>query len=170
MTFGATQGAEGTHLRTTRPLQARDPAERLGRHRREAVRKACSLIASMTFDAGLREAWPGSHGVPSVLRSMEDDVNLLENAPPSAGATTSSPPTSSGRRGWGGDRSADDGVERLYVVDSSVFPTNPGVNPPHSIVGGSRPSATRIARAGAKTGRSVTPRSAMGLDEPVTAA
>ena len=34
----------------------------------------------------------------------------------------------------------------LYVVDSSVFPTNLGVNPQHSIMGMSRLAATRIAR------------------------
>ena len=37
------------------------------------------------------------------------------------------------------------GTERLWVTDSSVFPTNLGVNPQHSIMALSRYSATRIA-------------------------
>ena len=34
----------------------------------------------------------------------------------------------------------------LYVVDSSVFPTNLGVNPQHSIMAMSRLAATGIVR------------------------
>jgi choline dehydrogenase-like flavoprotein len=36
-------------------------------------------------------------------------------------------------------------AEALYVVDSSVFPTNLGVNPQHTIMAMSRLAATRIA-------------------------
>jgi choline dehydrogenase-like flavoprotein len=36
-------------------------------------------------------------------------------------------------------------VRGLYVVDSSVFPTNLGVNPQHSIMAMSRLAATRLA-------------------------
>jgi choline dehydrogenase-like flavoprotein len=39
-------------------------------------------------------------------------------------------------------------VADLYVVDSSVFPTNLGVNPQHSIMAMSRLAATRIAAGG----------------------
>jgi choline dehydrogenase-like flavoprotein len=35
----------------------------------------------------------------------------------------------------------------LYVVDSSIFPTNLGVNPQHSIMGLARLAATRVAAA-----------------------
>jgi choline dehydrogenase-like flavoprotein len=37
----------------------------------------------------------------------------------------------------------------LYVVDSSIFPTNLGVNPQHSIMALSRFAATRVANASA---------------------
>jgi choline dehydrogenase-like flavoprotein len=41
------------------------------------------------------------------------------------------------------------GARGLYVVDSSVFPTNLGVNPQHSIMAVARLAASRIAeRAG----------------------
>ena len=39
-------------------------------------------------------------------------------------------------------------VTGLYVVDSSVFPTNLGVNPQHSIMAMSRLAATQIAGRG----------------------
>ena len=39
-------------------------------------------------------------------------------------------------------------VAGLYVVDSSVFPTNLGVNPQHSIMAMSRLAATGIAAGG----------------------
>ena len=42
----------------------------------------------------------------------------------------------------------DHEVAGLYVVDSSVFPTNLGVNPQHSIMAMSRLAATRIVAGG----------------------
>jgi choline dehydrogenase-like flavoprotein len=36
-------------------------------------------------------------------------------------------------------------ARNLYVVDSSVFPTNLGVNPQHTIMAVARLAATRIA-------------------------
>ena len=46
----------------------------------------------------------------------------------------------------------------LYVVDSSVFPTNLGVNPQHSIMGMSRLAATRIAEAASYSPRAAAHR------------
>jgi len=37
------------------------------------------------------------------------------------------------------------GTEGLYVVDSSVFPSNIGVNPQHTIMAIARHAATKIA-------------------------
>ena len=37
------------------------------------------------------------------------------------------------------------GVDGLYVMDASVFPTNTGVNPQHSIMSIATVAATRIA-------------------------
>ncbi len=143
----------------------------------EAARKACTLIARMMFDAGAREVWPGIYGVPSVLRSM-DEVKLLEAAPlvPRSYNFIATHLFGAARMGVDprtsvvGPDFQVHGTEGLYVVDSSVFPTNLGVNPQHSIMALSRLAATRIASVGAKTGRSVNPRRAMGLDEAVTAA
>ena len=101
-----------------------------------AARKACTLLARMMFDAGAREVWPGIYGVPSVLRSM-DEVRLLENAPlePRSYNFIASHMFGAARMGpdprtsvVGTDFQVH-GTEGLYVVDSSVFPTNLGVNP-----------------------------------------
>jgi choline dehydrogenase-like flavoprotein len=142
-----------------------------------AARKACALIARMMFGAGAREVWPGIYGVPSVLRSM-DDVRLIESAPlvPQSYNFIATHLFGAARMGIDprtsvvGPDFQVHGTEGLYVVDSSVFPTNLGVNPQHTIMAMSRLAAARIASAEAKTNRSVTPRRAMGLDEAVTAA
>jgi choline dehydrogenase-like flavoprotein len=136
----------------------------------EATRKACTLIARMLFEAGAREVWPGIYGVPAVLRTI-DEVRLLEAAPldPRSYGFIATHLFGAARMGVDARTSVVGpdfqvhGTEGLYVVDSSVFPTNLGVNPQHSIMALSRLAATRLAAAseGAR-GKS--------LDEAVTAA
>ena len=41
------------------------------------------------------------------------------------------------------------GVDRLWVVDASIFPTTPGVNPQHSIMALAMMAAERISEASA---------------------
>lgn len=119
-----------------------------------AARKACTLIATMMFDAGAREVWPGIYGVPSVLRSM-DDVRLLADAPLDPRSYNFIATHLFGAARMGADPRtsvvgldfAVHGVRGLHVVDSSVFPTNLGVNPQHTIMAMSRLAATRLADA-----------------------
>jgi choline dehydrogenase-like flavoprotein len=119
-----------------------------------ATRKACGLLARMLFEAGAREVWPGIYGVPYVLTSI-DQVRLIDEGPldPRAfsfiathlfGAARMGPDP---RSSVVGSEFACHEAERLYVVDSSVFPTNLGVNPQHSIMAISRLAATRVASA-----------------------
>jgi choline dehydrogenase-like flavoprotein len=208
MTFGATQGAESAHFRSTERfkletismppelaaaripgvgLELADRMARLGdvavwaaqiraeaqgtvrpstwggggrdvvrftltQNDLRATRKACALIARMLFEAGAREIWPGIHGVPHVMRSI-DEVKLIEEGPlePRAYSFIATHLFGAARMGpdprtsvVGLDFSTHE-VEALYVVDSSVFPTNLGVNPQHSIMALSRLAATRIA-------------------------
>lgn len=118
----------------------------------EAARKACALIARMLFEAGAREVWPGIYGVPSVLRSI-DDVRHVENAPlePRSYNFIATHLFGAARMGRDPRTSVVDpdfqvhGVDGLFVVDSSVFPTNLGVNPQHTIMAMSRLAATRLA-------------------------
>jgi choline dehydrogenase-like flavoprotein len=96
--------------------------------------------------------WTGLHGIPSALRSI-DEVREIDAMPPDprlfsfisthlfGGARMGIDPRSSV---VGPDFESHE-VAGLYVVDSSVFPTNLGVNPQHSIMAMSRLAATRIA-------------------------
>jgi choline dehydrogenase-like flavoprotein len=117
-----------------------------------AARTACALIARMLFEAGAREVWPGVFGVPSVLRSI-DEVKLLDEAPldPRSYGFIATHLFGAARMGPDPRSSVVDpsfcvhGVDGLYVVDSSVFPTNLGVNPQHTIMAMSRLASHRLA-------------------------
>ena len=116
------------------------------------TRKACGVIARLMFDAGAREIWPGIYGVPAVLQSA-DDVRLIEEGPldPRAYSFVATHLFGAARMGPDPRTSvvrpdfATHEAEALYVVDSSIFPTNLGVNPQHSIMAMSRLAATRVA-------------------------
>jgi len=118
----------------------------------ERARKGMALLARMMFEAGAREVWPGLHGIPGVLRSI-DEVRRIEEAPADSRVFSFITTHLFGAARMGPDPRAsvvgtDFGVHEaagLYVVDSSVFPTNLGVNPQHSIMAVSRLAATRIA-------------------------
>lgn len=117
-----------------------------------ATRKGCALIARMMFDAGAKEVWPGIFGVPSVLRSM-DDVRSIDDAPlePRSYGFIATHLFGAARMGPDPQRSVVGpdfrvhGIDGLYVVDSSVFPTNLGVNPQHTIMAMSRLASSRLA-------------------------
>ncbi len=124
----------------------------------ERTRNGTAILARMMFEAGAREVWPGIFGLPAVLTSI-DQVRLIEEAPADSrlfsfitthlfGAARMGP-TPEGSV-VGPDFQAHE-ARGLYVVDSSVFPTNLGVNPQHSIMGMSRLAATRIAEAARRT-------------------
>jgi choline dehydrogenase-like flavoprotein len=121
------------------------------------ARKGTAMLARMMFEAGAREVWPGIYGLPSVIRSV-DEVKLIEEAPLDSRMWSFITTHLFGAARMGIDpRTSVVGPDfqahearGLYVVDSSVFPTNLGVNPQHSIMGMSRLAATRMAAANAK--------------------
>ncbi len=116
------------------------------------VRKALVTLAELLFDAGAREVWPGVHGLPTKLTG-HDDVRLLREGPldPRAYSFVATHLFGAARMGPSPADSVVDpgfcvhGTERLWVVDSSVFPTNLGVNPQHSIMAMSRFCASKVA-------------------------
>jgi len=121
-----------------------------------ATRAASATLAQLFFDAGAREVWPGIYGVPAIL-SSPDDVKRIAEGPldPRAysfiathlfGAARMGPDPRSSTVGL---NFGVHGTEGLYVVDSSLFPTNLGVNPQHSIMAIARLAATRIAERAA---------------------
>ena len=123
----------------------------------ERARKGLALLARMMFDAGAREVWPGLFGVPNVLRNP-DEVRLIDEGPtdPRAYGFITTHLFGAARMGLdprtsvvGPDFQTHEAAG-LYVVDSSVFPTNLGVNPQHSIMAMSRLAAARIAETRAR--------------------
>ena len=98
-------------------------------------------ICRMMFAAGAEEVYPGINGVPEILRSVSE-VDALEKK-----AWTQSDVHLVASHLFGtavAGRDAHNSVvnERLechsrpglFVMDASVFPTNLGVNPQHSIM------------------------------------
>ena len=125
----------------------------LGRRRRRSLHarrratcgapeRACAILTERMFEAGAREVWPGIYGLPAVLRSQR-------RGPPHRGGAARSArvlvhrDAPLRRRAHGAGPAHERRRPRLrrpttasglYVVDSSVFPTNLGVNPQHSIM------------------------------------
>jgi choline dehydrogenase-like flavoprotein len=124
----------------------------------ERTRRGTAMLARMMFEAGAREVWPGIFGLPSVLTSI-DEVKLIEEASTDSRMYSMITTHMFGAARMGVDRSTSvvgpdfqsHEARGLWVIDSSVFPTNLGVNPQHSIMGMSRLAATRIVQAASRS-------------------
>jgi choline dehydrogenase-like flavoprotein len=118
----------------------------------ERLRTAFENIATFMFEAGAKEVWPGIYGLPAVL-SKRDDIKLLRDAPldPRAYSFVATHLFGAARMGLDlrtsvvGPSFETHEVSRLFVIDSSVFPTNLGVNPQHAIMALSRKAAVDLA-------------------------
>lgn len=115
------------------------------------VRKGLQVMAEMMFSVGARAVFPGVYGLP--IRIEKDDLDLLDDAPldPQAytwlathlfGTARMAPQPGAGPVGT--DFQVFD-APGLYVLDSSVFPTNLGVNPQHTIMAMSMLCSRRLA-------------------------
>ena len=114
------------------------------------VRKALRLLSEMAFAVGAKEVFPNVHGMPNL--ESADDLHVFDDGsldPRDYGILAS--------HMFGGARMGPDAATStvgldfqvhhsrgIYVLDSSVFPTNIGVNPQHTIMAVSRLGATRI--------------------------
>jgi choline dehydrogenase-like flavoprotein len=115
------------------------------------LRRGLRQAASLMFAAGAREVVCPVHGLPERLRPQ--DVDLLDRLGddaaryPLAMSHLFGTARISVRPGEGvvGTDFKVHGSQNLYVVDSSVFPTNLGVNPQLSIMSLARIAAQRIA-------------------------
>jgi choline dehydrogenase-like flavoprotein len=141
------------HGRVRRGLLGRtvidyDPTNEDVRLMKEGVRRLCEMM----FAAGAREVLPGVHGLPERITSL-DPLRKLDALPDDPGlfhciashmfgtATLGKDPRSSVVAPNGESHE----LPGLFVADSSVFPTNLGVNPQHTICGVSWVFAERIA-------------------------
>ena len=100
------------------------------------VRRLCELM----FAASAREVFPGVHGMPERIRSA-DELRALDALPDDPrlfhgiashlfGTAVLGPEPASSVVGPRGELHDAPGV---YVADASIFPTNLGVNPQHTI-------------------------------------
>ncbi len=118
------------------------------------LRQGIRVLAEMHFQAGALEVMPGIAGLSETLRSP-DELRLMDSASlnPLAYSLLAT-------HLFGGCRAGKDpraavvdphlrvhGHDGLYVMDASVFPTNTGVNPQHSIMSIATVAARRLAGA-----------------------
>jgi choline dehydrogenase-like flavoprotein len=116
------------------------------------LKQGVKVLCEMMFAAGAREILPGVHGLPDRIASM-DPVKKIDELPDDprlfhciashlfGTATLGANPSTSV---VGPDGQSHE-LPGLFVLDSSVFPTNIGVNPQHSIAGIAWVYAERIA-------------------------
>lgn len=109
-------------------------------------------LTEMAFLAGATSLYPGIHGLPDVITSV-DEMNRIDDVPNDPrlfhgiashlfGTTMMGPDPATSVVGLDGQ--VHD-VPGLYVLDSSLYPTNMGVNPAHTISAISWHLAERIA-------------------------
>jgi choline dehydrogenase-like flavoprotein len=114
------------------------------------LRKGLRLLSEMMFAAGAEEVWTGVYGMPAL--HGPDDLRAWDDAPldPRAYSFLASHLFGSTRMGPDPRSSVVGldfqvhGLRGLYVLDSSIFPTNIGVNPQHTIMAIARLAAERI--------------------------
>jgi choline dehydrogenase-like flavoprotein len=120
-------------------------------HDMDRVRQGLKRLCQMHFLAGATEVVTGVYGLPEVLRSI-DEISVFDSAPldPRAYSMVASHLFGGCRAGSDPSQSVVDpqlkvhGVEGLYVMDASVFPTNTGVNPQHGIMAIATVAAERL--------------------------
>ena len=116
------------------------------------LKRGIRFSSEMLFAAGARKVIPGVYGMPETISSM-DEAARFEEGPNDARAYSlvMSHMFGTARMGVTPERGvvAPDftvhGTDNLYVVDSSIFPTNTGVNPQHPIMGIAMHAAKKLA-------------------------
>ena len=115
------------------------------------IRRGLRFAAELLFAAGAREVWPGIHGLPE--RLLPGEAGRLEAGPADPRAYSwilshlfgTARMAARASAGVVGHDFAVHGIPNLVVADSSVFPTNLGVNPQHAIMAVARLCAERLA-------------------------
>jgi len=143
-------------------VRLRDPTERrvsidypLRPFHFEAFRTACKEMGRIQFAGGAREV-RSLHSVPVRISRVEDVGGALDRAPWEAGRVRVATAHQMGGCGMGRDPRTSvvdsqlryHGMDNLFVVDGSVFPTSLGVNPQETIFGIAR-WASQFVAAGA---------------------
>jgi choline dehydrogenase-like flavoprotein len=140
-------------------VRLRDPTERrvsidypLRPFHFEAFRAACKEMARIQFAAGAREV-RSLHAQPVRLGSAKEIDAALDRAPWEAGRVRVATAHQMGGCAMGSDPHTSvvdstlryHGLDNLFVVDGSVFPTSLGVNPQETIFGIARWASQFVA-------------------------
>jgi choline dehydrogenase-like flavoprotein len=104
------------------------------------LKKGLKRVANLMFEAGARRIYPGIHGMPTEITELSE-MNRLDHLPDDPRLFHGIASHMFGTALMGADAArtvvGDDGqchdIRGLYVADSSMFPTNMGVNPAHTI-------------------------------------
>lgn len=116
------------------------------------ARRAARVLSDLFLAAGAREVYPHIAGFPEVIRNRDEAAAIEVSGPLAPGAYAMSMTHLFGTARMGSDPSNSvvgldfqhHDVARLYVADSSVFPTNTGVNPQIAIMALAHLCAERI--------------------------
>ena len=108
----------------------------------QRFRRGLRVLGELLFAAGAERVAPSVRGLPGELEDPAALVDLEQRGPDRASAYTGAITHLFGTCRMGSDAResvvgpdfAHHGVERLWVADSSVFPTNLGVNPQIAIM------------------------------------
>ena len=117
----------------------------------QRVRFGLKVMMEMMFSVGARAVFPGVYGLP--MRMGPDDLKLVDDAPldPRPYMWLATHLFGTARMGKDprtsvvGENFESHEAKGLYVIDSSVFPTNLGVNPQHTIMAVAMLAARRLA-------------------------
>jgi len=120
----------------------------------EAFRAACKEMARIQFAVGAREV-RSFHSRPVVIRKVAEIDAAMDAAPWEPGRVRVATAHQMGGCAMGGDPRTSvvdstlryHGMDNLFVVDGSVFPTGLGVNPQESIYGVARWASQFVAAA-----------------------
>jgi len=115
------------------------------------LRKGLKILAEIMVAAGAEAVLPGIHGLPA--RLGKDEINKLDDAPldPRSYTMVATHLFGTCRMGQDPNHSVVNyefethDTRGVFVLDSSIFPTNLGVNPQHTIMGIAMVGAKKIA-------------------------
>jgi choline dehydrogenase-like flavoprotein len=118
------------------------------------IQSAAALLCRMMFAAGATEVYPGLGQLPETIRDPREvepldrltlrrkDFHLVASHLFGTARASADP-----ARGVVGANLEAHGAPGLFVMDASIFPTNLGVNPQHSIMGVVWRAAEELANA-----------------------
>ena len=121
----------------------------------ERFRRGAKILCEMHLAAGAERVYPSVHGAPEMITSKDDLAQLDLPLDPREWSLIASHlfgtcrMAKDPREGVVGLDFGVHGVDRLWVVDASIFPATPGVNPQHAIMALAMIAAERISEASA---------------------